>query len=63
MDSTVPNEIPPERPTIETDPAYDYADDQAVEADWDEEDDVLDDEERVVPPEDEAEREPEEPSE
>lgn len=62
-DSIVPNEIPPERPTSEADPAYDYAEDLTVEADWDEEDDVLDEEERVVPLDDEAHREPGEPEE
>ncbi|GAA1279720.1 hypothetical protein [Arthrobacter pascens] len=39
----------PARRTIESDPAYDFADDAPVEEDWDTEDEFLDSEERVVP--------------
>ncbi|MBT2515279.1 hypothetical protein [Arthrobacter sp. ISL-30] len=56
MDATDSPKKRPGRSTIEGDPAYDYAEDQAVEQDWDEEDDVLDTEERVVPIDDEVNR-------
>lgn len=39
----------PVRPTLEADPAYDYAEDEEVPEPWDEEDDALDEEERIVP--------------
>jgi hypothetical protein len=49
MDSTepVPNHQPVRR-TVESDPAYDFAEDVPVE-EWDVDDDALDEEERVVP--------------
>lgn len=49
MDSTETHAWHPERPTVESDPAYDYSEDIPVDEDWDEEDDALDEEERVVP--------------
>jgi hypothetical protein len=39
----------PARHTLESDPAYDFAEDAPVEEDWDAEDEFLDSEERVVP--------------
>ncbi|MDQ1595604.1 MAG: hypothetical protein QOH40_2160 [Arthrobacter pascens] len=39
----------PARRTIESDPAYDFAEDAPVDEDWDTEDEFLDSEERVVP--------------
>ena len=39
----------PARRTIESDPAYDFAEDAPVDDDWDAEDEFLDSEERVVP--------------
>ena len=39
----------PARRTIESDPAYDFAEDAPVDEDWDAEDEFLDSEERVVP--------------
>ena len=39
----------PERATIESDPAFDYSEDQEVDEAWVEEVDVADDDERVVP--------------
>ncbi|MFJ4028260.1 hypothetical protein ACIPWF_12865 [Paenarthrobacter sp. NPDC089989] len=46
----------PERATIESDPAYDYNEDQEVDEAWAEEGEVADDDERIVPL-DEAEEE------
>jgi hypothetical protein len=46
---TEPLSNQPVRPTVESDPAYDFAEDSPVEEDWDVEDDALDEEERVVP--------------
>ena len=40
---------PDTRNTIESDPAYDFAEDVPVDEDWDTEDEFLDSEERVVP--------------
>jgi hypothetical protein len=40
---------PDTRHTIESDPAYDFAEDAPVDEDWDTEDEFLDSEERVVP--------------
>ncbi|HEY3572495.1 MAG TPA: hypothetical protein VGK98_01575 [Arthrobacter sp.] len=40
---------PDTRNTIESDPAYDFAEDAPVDEDWDTEDEFLDSEERVVP--------------
>ncbi|WP_342635091.1 hypothetical protein [Arthrobacter celericrescens] len=47
---------------MESDPAYDYSEDIAVDEEWDEEDDAIDEEERVVPldVDDHREEEPEE---
>ena len=39
---------------IESDPAYDFAEDAPVDEDWDAEDEFLDSEERVVPADAEA---------
>lgn len=44
---------PDTRHTIESDPAYDFAEDAPVD-DWDAEDEFLDSEERVVPANSEA---------
>jgi hypothetical protein len=52
MERTESNAGQPDQTPIETDPAYDYAQEEVLE-DWDEEDDVLDEEERVVPVEEE----------
>lgn len=42
-----PNDLPlPD--TLEYDPAFDYAEDTAVDEDWDEEDDAIDAEDNVV---------------
>ncbi len=49
MDTTEPHANHPERETIESDPAYDYSEDQEVDEPWVEEIDVADDDERVVP--------------
>lgn len=49
MDFTEPLPNQPVRPTLESDPAYDFAEDSPVEEDWDVEDDSIDEEERVVP--------------
>jgi hypothetical protein len=49
MDFTEPLPNQPVRPTVESDPAYDFAEDSPVEEDWDVEDDAIDEEERVVP--------------
>lgn len=48
-DNTETHARHPERPTVESDPAYDYSEDIVVDEDWDEEDDAIDEEERVVP--------------
>lgn len=45
---------PDTRNTIESDPAYDFAEDATVDEDWDAEDEFLDSEERVVPANSEA---------
>jgi hypothetical protein len=45
---------PDTRHTIESDPAYDFAEDAPVDEDWDAEDEFLDSEERVVPANPEA---------
>jgi hypothetical protein len=62
VDSTETHPKHPERPTVEADPAYDYSEDIAVDEEWDEEDDAIDEEERVVPldVDDHREEEPEE---
>ncbi|WP_347110025.1 hypothetical protein AAHB33_04995 [Paenarthrobacter sp. S56] len=39
----------PERATIESDPAYDYSEDQEVDEAWLEDNEAPDDDERVVP--------------
>ncbi|MFJ4208437.1 hypothetical protein ACIPY2_08265 [Paenarthrobacter sp. NPDC089675] len=39
----------PERATIESDPAYDYSEDQEVDEAWVEENEAADDDERIVP--------------
>lgn len=49
MNSTEPHASHPERATIESDPAYDYGEDQEVDEPWVEEVDAPDDDERVVP--------------
>ncbi|GAA3318365.1 hypothetical protein [Arthrobacter ramosus] len=49
MDSTETHARHPDRPTVEADPAYDYSEDLAVEEDWEDQPEVLDDDERVVP--------------
>lgn len=49
MNTTESNANHPERATIESDPAYDYSEDQEVDEAWVEEIDVADDDERVVP--------------
>jgi hypothetical protein len=56
MDTTHSPRKRPERTSIEGDPALDYPEDQDIEQDWDEEDDVIDQEERVVPLDDEVNR-------
>ncbi|MGJ3189520.1 hypothetical protein FQP90_01600 [Paenarthrobacter nitroguajacolicus] len=49
MDTTESHAKHPERTTIESDPAYDYAEDQEVDEAWVEEVDAPEDDERVVP--------------
>ncbi|MBT8161697.1 MULTISPECIES: hypothetical protein [Arthrobacter] len=49
MDSTGAHAPHPDRPTVEADPAYDYSEDLEVDEDWDEQSEVLDDDERTVP--------------
>ena len=49
-----------DRPTVEADPAYDYSEDLEVDEDWEEQSEVLDDDERVVPLDAEEHREDEE---
>ncbi|MFH5880173.1 hypothetical protein [Arthrobacter sp. NA-172] len=60
MDSTETHAPHPDRPTVETDPAYDYSEDLEVDEDWEEQPEVLDDDERVVPLDAEERREDEE---
>ncbi|WP_442543394.1 hypothetical protein ACSBOX_16365 [Arthrobacter sp. KN11-1C] len=48
MDSTETHARHPDRPTVEADPAYDYNEDLAVDEDWEEQAEVLDDDERPV---------------
>lgn len=60
MDSTETHPHEPDRPTVEADPAYDYSEDLPVDEDWEEQTEVLDDEERVVPLDAEEHREDEE---
>lgn len=56
MNTTESHANYPERTTIESDPAYDYAEDQEVDEPWVEEVDAPpEDDERVVPPIDETE--------
>ncbi|WP_426998409.1 hypothetical protein [Pseudarthrobacter sp. N5] len=40
----------PGRDTVESDPAYDFAEDVPVDEDWDAQDEFLDAEEAVIPP-------------
>lgn len=49
MDSTETHARHPDRPTVEADPAYDYNEDLTVDEDWEEQPEVLDDDERPVP--------------
>ncbi|MCX2748910.1 hypothetical protein OOZ51_13970 [Arthrobacter sp. MI7-26] len=49
MDSTETHARHPDRPTVEADPAYDYNEDLEVDEDWEEQSEVLDDDERPVP--------------
>jgi hypothetical protein len=49
MNTTESHTNYPERTTIESDPAYDYAEDQEVDEPWVEEVDAPEDDERVVP--------------
>lgn len=49
MDFTEPIPNQPVRSDVESDPAYDFAEDSPVGEDWDVEDDAIDEEERVVP--------------
>jgi hypothetical protein len=49
MNTTGSHPEPDARRTIESDPAYDFAEDVPVDEDWDAEDEFLDSEERVVP--------------
>ncbi|MFJ5955227.1 hypothetical protein ACIQC5_04635 [Paenarthrobacter sp. NPDC092416] len=49
MDTTESHANHPARATIESDPAYDYSEDQEVDEAWVDEIDVPDDDERVVP--------------
>lgn len=53
MNTTGSRPEPDTRHTIESDPAYDFAEDAPVD-DWDAEDEFLDSEERVVPASSEA---------
>jgi hypothetical protein len=49
MDSTETHARHPDRPTVEADPAYDYSEDLEVDEDWEEQSEVLDEDERPVP--------------
>jgi len=49
MNTTGSHPEPDARQTVESDPAYDFAEDAPVDEDWDTEDEFLDSEERVVP--------------
>jgi hypothetical protein len=60
MDSTETHAPHPDRSTVEADPAYDYSEDLPVDEDWEEQTEVLDDDERVVPLDAEEHREDEE---
>jgi hypothetical protein len=66
MDTTGSHASQPERDTVESDPAYDFAEDTPVDEDWAEEDgevtegEFVDAEERVVPLDADEFREPEE---
>ncbi|MBO1266720.1 hypothetical protein [Arthrobacter cavernae] len=61
MDTTESHARHPDRPTIESDPAYDYNEDEVVDEAWTEDDEAPADEERVVPLDEvDAFREPEE---
>lgn len=64
MDSTGSHPSQPDRDTLESDPAYDFAEDAPVDEDWVEEDvaeegEFVDAEERVVPLDADEFREPE----
>lgn len=50
MNTSGPKPDQPGRHTVESDPAYDYADDAPADEDWDAQDEFLDAEESVVPP-------------
>lgn len=66
MDTTGSPASQPERDTVESDPAYDFAEDAMVDEDWVEEDgavadgEFVDAEERLVPLDADEFREPEE---
>ena len=60
MDSTETHARHPDRPTVEADPAYDYNEDLEVDEDLEEQSEVLDDDERVVPLDADEHREAEE---
>jgi hypothetical protein len=60
MDSTETHAPHPDRPTVEADPAYDYSEDLVVDEDWEEQAEVIDDDERVVPLDPDEHREDEE---
>ncbi|CAH0186721.1 hypothetical protein SRABI83_01563 [Arthrobacter sp. Bi83] len=49
MNTTGSRPEPDARHTLESDPAYDFAEDAPVDEDWDTEDEFIDSEERVVP--------------
>ncbi|MDQ0029605.1 hypothetical protein [Arthrobacter bambusae] len=49
MDSTETHARHPDRPTVESDPAYDYGEDLEVDEDLEEQSEVIDDDERPVP--------------
>ncbi|MHA7222818.1 hypothetical protein ACX80S_10930 [Arthrobacter sp. RHLT1-20] len=65
MDNTGSHPVQPVRDTVESDPAYDYAEDAPIDDEpWDEEgesgESVVDGDERVVPLDTDEFREPEE---